>query len=231
QRARAQVAAEASHQAHDVAPDQGLAPGQPDLAHAEVDERRAQPLQLLQREQARLRQVGHGPGHAVHAAEVAAVGHRDPHIADAAAEGIDHHAKLRSRIRWLSRARRRRGLQANLVRPGALVNALGVRPGVRALTGPGTDRTLARQMPANKRATIGFRAADTPEAQAGLATLKARYAHVPPEEADVVVALGGDGFMLETLHGCIERPVPIYGMNLGTVGFLLHGHQADRPPD
>src|SRR5690606_6680263 len=36
-----------------------------------------------------------------------------------------------------------------------------------------------------------------------------------------------DGFMLETLHGCIERPVPIYGMNLGTVGFLLNGYQAD----
>jgi NAD+ kinase len=82
-------------------------------------------------------------------------------------------------------------------------------------------------MPVSKRVTIGFRAADTPEAQAGLAVLQARYEHVPPDEADVVVALGGDGFMLETLHAGIERPVPIYGMNLGTVGFLLNTYRAD----
>ena len=64
-----------------------------------------------------------------------------------------------------------------------------------------------------------------PEAQAGLAALQARYPHVPPERADVIVALGGDGFMLETLHACIERSVPIYGMNLGTVGFLLNTYR------
>ncbi len=45
--------------------------------------------------------------------------------------------------------------------------------------------------------------------------------------ADVIVALGGDGFMLETLHSCIDRPVPIYGMNLGTVGFLLNDYRID----
>ena len=76
-----------------------------------------------------------------------------------------------------------------------------------------------------KGKNIGFRAADMPEAQAGLAALRARYAHVPSERADVVVALGGDGFMLETLHARIERPVPIYGMNLGTVGFLLNTYR------
>ena len=74
---------------------------------------------------------------------------------------------------------------------------------------------------------IGFRAADTIEAQAGLADLQAAYPHVPVEDADVIVALGGDGFMLETLHSCIERPVPIYGMNLGTVGFLLNEYRVD----
>jgi NAD+ kinase len=74
---------------------------------------------------------------------------------------------------------------------------------------------------------IGFRAADTAEAQAGLAELQAAYAHVPVELADVIVALGGDGFMLETLHSCIDRPVPIYGMNLGTVGFLLNAYRID----
>jgi NAD+ kinase len=76
-----------------------------------------------------------------------------------------------------------------------------------------------------QRKTVGFRAADGPEAQAGLAELKARYEHVSPERADIIVALGGDGFMLETLHVCMARSVPIYGMNLGTVGFLLNSYQ------
>ena len=75
---------------------------------------------------------------------------------------------------------------------------------------------------------IGFRAAPGPEAQAALERLSAAYPHVPAEEADVIVALGGDGFMLETLHTCIEHPVPIYGMNLGTVGFLLNDYEPDR---
>ena len=75
-------------------------------------------------------------------------------------------------------------------------------------------------------ATIGFRAAATPEAQVGLAALKARYDHAPPAQADLIVALGGDGFMLETLHACIERPVPIYGMNLGIGGIGLRPRHA-----
>jgi NAD+ kinase len=78
---------------------------------------------------------------------------------------------------------------------------------------------------------IGFRAAKAQEAQAALEQLMATCPHVPPEEADVIVALGGDGFMLETLHGCIDRPVPIYGMNLGTVGFLLNDYEPDRLHD
>jgi NAD+ kinase len=79
----------------------------------------------------------------------------------------------------------------------------------------------------NQFKRIGFRAADTDEAQAGLADLQAAYPYVPVEEADVIVALGGDGFMLETLHSCIDRPVPIYGMNLGTVGFLLNEYRVE----
>jgi NAD+ kinase len=78
---------------------------------------------------------------------------------------------------------------------------------------------------------IGFRAAKAQEAQAALEQLSATCPNVPPEEADVIVALGGDGFMLETLHGCIDRPVPIYGMNLGTVGFLLNDYEPDRLHD
>lgn len=74
---------------------------------------------------------------------------------------------------------------------------------------------------------IGFRAARAPEAQSALAQLSTIYDHVPPDEADVIVVLGGDGFMLETLHACIDRPVPIYGMNLGTVGFLLNDYKVE----
>jgi NAD+ kinase len=72
---------------------------------------------------------------------------------------------------------------------------------------------------------VSFRAADTPEAQQALAALRARYGDVPPAEAEVIVVLGGDGFMLETLHACIDRGLPIYGMNLGTVGFLLNEYR------
>jgi NAD+ kinase len=78
---------------------------------------------------------------------------------------------------------------------------------------------------------ISFRAAQAPEAQEALEQLSATYPHVPPEEADVIVALGGDGFMLETLHARIDRPVPIYGMNLGTVGFLLNDYQPNCLPE
>ncbi|HEX2137817.1 MAG TPA: NAD kinase, partial [Microvirga sp.] len=74
---------------------------------------------------------------------------------------------------------------------------------------------------------IGFRAAETPEAQAALATLTARYGQTPLDEAKLIVVLGGDGFMLETLHAHIHRRVPIYGMNLGTVGFLLNAYRAE----
>ena len=52
--------------------------------------------------------------------------------------------------------------------------------------------------------------------------LKAQYPTVSPHEADVIVALGGDGFMLQTLHKSIKRPVPIFGMNKGTVGFMMN---------
>jgi NAD+ kinase len=69
---------------------------------------------------------------------------------------------------------------------------------------------------------LAFLAADTPEARSAQPELAAAYGGVEPEAAEVVVALGGDGFMLETLHRFIGRGVPIYGMNLGTVGFLLN---------
>ena len=55
--------------------------------------------------------------------------------------------------------------------------------------------------------------------------LKGKYQTVKPADADVIVALGGDGFMLQTLHKSIKRPVPIFGMNKGTVGFMMNEFQ------
>jgi NAD+ kinase len=81
-----------------------------------------------------------------------------------------------------------------------------------------------------KPPSFAFVAAETDDAQQALASLEARYESVRPEIADVIVALGGDGFMLETLHGSIERGVPSYGMNCGTVGFLMNQFaDADLP--
>ncbi len=79
--------------------------------------------------------------------------------------------------------------------------------------------------------TIGFAAADTDEAKAALDGLAARYAHVAPDAADVVVALGGDGFMLETLHRVLDRKTPVFGMNCGSVGFLLNEYREDDLPE
>ncbi len=69
---------------------------------------------------------------------------------------------------------------------------------------------------------IAFVSVDTESGHAALRRLQDRYPHVPPEQADIIVALGGDGFMLETLHRFMDRKVPIYGMNRGTVGFLMN---------
>jgi NAD+ kinase len=73
--------------------------------------------------------------------------------------------------------------------------------------------------------SLSFVANATPEAQKALRTLRRRYGHVPPAEAEVVVALGGDGLMLQTLHKSLKRQTPIYGMNLGTVGFLMNQYR------
>jgi len=69
---------------------------------------------------------------------------------------------------------------------------------------------------------IAFIASETPEAQAALAKLADRYGDADPASADVIVALGGDGLMLQTLHRFLGTGKPIYGMNRGTVGFLMN---------
>ena len=77
---------------------------------------------------------------------------------------------------------------------------------------------------------IAFLASTAPVAQTARAALIGRYGNLPPEEADVIVALGGDGFMLQTLRATEELDRPIYGMNRGTIGFLMNSYQeADLP--
>ena len=74
---------------------------------------------------------------------------------------------------------------------------------------------------------LAFVASPTEDARQAAATLMRRYDHVPPDEADVVVALGGDGLMLQTLHRFMHAGTPIYGMNRGTVGFLMNEFRED----
>ena len=78
---------------------------------------------------------------------------------------------------------------------------------------------------------ISFLASSTAEAQAAAKALRARYGHVAPEKADVIVALGGDGFMLSTLHETQNLTAPVYGMNQGTVGFLMNEYAEDDLAD
>jgi NAD+ kinase len=74
---------------------------------------------------------------------------------------------------------------------------------------------------------IAFVATDMPEAQAALARLSDQYGAASPDEADVIVALGGDGLMLQTLHEHMNRRIPIYGMNRGSIGFLMNEYRDD----
>ncbi len=78
---------------------------------------------------------------------------------------------------------------------------------------------------------IAFTASEYPPAREALAQLTGRYGNVPPQEADVIVALGGDGFMLHTLHATQDLDIPVYGMNRGTVGFLMNAYREDDLPE
>jgi NAD+ kinase len=74
---------------------------------------------------------------------------------------------------------------------------------------------------------VGFVASDAEAAQAALIELQSRYGGIDPERAEIVVPLGGDGFMLETLHRFVGKGVPIFGMHRGSVGFLMNPYQVD----
>ncbi|MBS0559691.1 MAG: NAD kinase [Proteobacteria bacterium] len=77
---------------------------------------------------------------------------------------------------------------------------------------------------------ICFVAAPTALARDSRDRLIARYGNCDVHTSEVVVALGGDGFMLETLHSVLGRPTPVYGMNCGSVGFLMNAFSEDDLP-
>ncbi len=74
---------------------------------------------------------------------------------------------------------------------------------------------------------IAFLAAATPEAESAQAVLAARHGQCAAAAADVLCALGGDGFMLQTLHAHAALGRPVFGMKLGSVGFLMNHYRAD----
>jgi NAD+ kinase len=78
---------------------------------------------------------------------------------------------------------------------------------------------------------IAFVASDTPSAQHARRRLVRRYGDVPPERADVIVALGGDGLMLTTLQQFMNSDKPIYGMHRGTIGFLMNEFSEQKLPE
>ncbi|HVJ51995.1 MAG TPA: NAD kinase [Aliidongia sp.] len=82
-------------------------------------------------------------------------------------------------------------------------------------------------MTENGGRNLAFVASDSEAAQAALVEMTERYGSVSTDEADVIVALGGDGFMLETLHKFIDNHVPIFGMHRGSVGFLMNSYSPD----
>ena len=78
--------------------------------------------------------------------------------------------------------------------------------------------------------SLSFVASQAPEAQEARDELIAIYGNTDPEEADVIVALGGDGFMLQTLHTTMNTGKPVYGMNRGSIGFLMNRFDTEDLP-
>lgn len=79
----------------------------------------------------------------------------------------------------------------------------------------------------NQSQQITFLASEAEAAQEALARLTRRYGSAPLPQAQVIVALGGDGFMLQTLHATEGRDIAVYGMNCGTIGFLMNEYDED----
>ena len=92
----------------------------------------------------------------------------------------------------------------------------------------GAMATAPRPVSATPR--LAFVASASDKARAACEHLQDLYGRVPPGDADVIVALGGDGFMLRTLHAQLGHGLPVYGMKLGRVGFLMNRYLPDELP-
>ena len=86
-------------------------------------------------------------------------------------------------------------------------------------------------MPKSKIEKISFVASDGKDAQDALETLTRLYGNTDPDDADVIVALGGDGLMLQTAHKFMNTNIPVYGMNRGSVGFLMNEYDEENLPE
>jgi NAD+ kinase len=84
---------------------------------------------------------------------------------------------------------------------------------------------IAAEASGHRFTKIAFLSSGSPEADATRETLAGIYGNAPEADADVVVALGGDGLMLQTLHRFMQSKTPIYGMNRGSVGFLMNDYR------
>ena len=127
-------------------------------------------------------------------------------------------------------------LSYRMARPAESVKTTARGPAATCAAGLVNGSAAADAAPARGDGTrmtprIHFTASQAGPAQAALATLGARYGDAPLERAQVVVALGGDGFMLQTLHATVGRDLPVYGMNRGTVGFLMNGFAEEGLPE
>src|SRR6185312_9896701 len=90
-----------------------------------------------------------------------------------------------------------------------------------------TARSIGSGSSMSRFQTIAIVAGQTPEARDAYGKLTAAYGNSEPEKADVIVALGGDGLMLQTLHKFMKSGKPIYGMHRGTVGFLMNDYATE----
>src|SRR3569623_2626339 len=78
---------------------------------------------------------------------------------------------------------------------------------------------------------LSFVSSGTAEADAAASRLRTRYGDGGADKAEIVVALGGDGLMLQALREVMARHVPVFGMNCGSVGFLMNDYSDDRLPE
>jgi NAD+ kinase len=132
--------------------------------------------------------------------------------------------RFRSRLVFLIGAPRDRGVETGVAIRFKLASNLCQKPTKQAGSGA-ARRWHPRSIQPTDR--VCFVTNGTPEADAAAARLQARYGDHAIDDADIVVALGGDGLMLQTLHRVMRTGVPVYGMNFGSVGFMMNAFSED----